>query len=296
MFTPLPDTFSQQKPAFQQIYVESHAGELIQGPWRYGDGSAGKVLVTLRTRSLMTTHLITEEHPSRDTPSLMPKTLFLRNSLNKLYGIKNRDLHIERVSNIPVGKGLGSSTSDLLSFAKNYLAYHDIYPEENDIFRIATESERYSDPLYSTRNFLFNSGDKTELVKYPSLGIIGCALIVFSKCIESIDTDSLSSDYSTDYIMKFSTVLALTEAAFSAGNSRLLMRAAMASARLNQDRIKLWDLEELWAKAQKLSLGFSVSHSGTAMVFHMPDFESLYKVKHLMESAGYDGIEIKTYF
>jgi len=285
MTTKTPQSIDVNQPNYR---VYSHAGEWIQGPILCPrTGNFEKVLVTLRTNTLRTSFTYNSNNNYRHGKKIQN----LAEKLATKYHAHIDPCHFMKFSNIPIGVGLGSSTSDLVAFTFAYLHELGVRLTHLQTYQMATEYEGYSDPLYDSRTFLFNSKSKKELYSLPSIGKKYKAALTFSKQVREIVTDELQFNYTQEDIEKFKVIEAAFRRGITTANFKMIFAAADASAVQNQHQMSLDDYDEIKDICSRYAMGFSISHSGSAIVIHAED-QNLALVRKVLAGEGYESKKI----
>ncbi|MFJ7905260.1 GHMP kinase [Streptomyces sp. NPDC096198] len=245
----------------------SHHGELLQGVFEDG-GRLRRGLVTLPCplfASNATVRLSPWEPELTVTPAWKTKALdAARNTLDFL-GMSTYGGHLELRGDVAVGRGLGSSTSDVTAAILAVLAAVGRRLAPESIARIAVGAEAATDPLiYSDRMLLFaqREGAVIEDFHRPTLPF---EVLGFSTVDKEIDTLSLPpARYNAWEIECFRALRGLMRRAIGRGDITELGRIATASARINQRFLAVPHFQRLQEIAEETeALGIQVAHSGT---------------------------------
>lgn len=258
----------------------SHHGELLQGVFE-DDGRLRRGLVTLPCplfASSATVRLSRWEPELTVSPRWKTKALDAARATLEVLGMGSYGGKLEMRGDVAVGRGLGSSTSDVTAAILAVLTAvgRNLAPER--IARIAVAAEAATDPLiYFDRMLLFAhcEGEVIEDFHRP----VPLAVVGFSSADKEIDTLSLPrARYNAWEIECFRALRGLMRRAVARGDHRELGRISTASARINQRFLPVPRFDRVLDIAEETeALGVQVAHSGTvaALLFapHQPGLE-----------------------
>ncbi len=246
------------------------------------DGRLRRGLVTLPCplfASNATVRLSRWEPELTVTPRWKTKALDAARSTLQVLGMGDYGGELEMRGDVAVGRGLGSSTSDVTAAILAVLAaaYRNLAPER--IARIAVTAEAATDPLiYFDRMLLFAHREGAVIEDFhrpvPPLAVVG-----FSSADKEIDTLALPrARYNAWEIECFRALRGLMRRAVARGDHRELGRISTASARINQRFLPVPRFDRVLEIAEETeALGVQVAHSGTvaALLFapHQPGLE-----------------------
>ncbi|KMS85458.1 MULTISPECIES: GHMP kinase [Streptomyces] len=271
----------EQGPLLGTGTAPSHHGELLQGVFDDG-GRLRRGLVTLPCplfASNATVRLDRWETELTVTPSWKTKALRAARTTLEELGMGAYGGQLELRGDVAVGRGLGSSTSDVTAAILAVLdAVGRRLPPER-IARIAVAAEAATDPLiYADRMLLFAHREGAVIEDFhrpvPPLGVLG-----FSVTDEEIDTLALPpARYNAWEIECFRALRGLLRRAVAHADHAELGRISTASARINQRFLPVPRFDRLLEIAEESgALGVQVAHSGTvaALLFapHGPRVE-----------------------
>jgi uncharacterized protein involved in propanediol utilization len=183
-------------------------------------------------------------------------------------GMDNRGGRLELASDIPRGRGMGSSTADVVATVRAVANAAGRVLPPAEIASIAVAAEIASDSLMYDRPTLFAQREGIVLESYP------CALPPFTLvggdlCDGTSGVETLSlpqPQHSSWELAGFRVLRGAARRALTTGDTRLLGRVATASARINQRHRPLSRLDEILARYGAWgSLGVQVAHSGTVV-------------------------------
>lgn len=294
-------------PAMGTGDAPCHHGELLQGVFLDSTGRRCRGLVTLPMAGPTTyaefTPSPTDELtvlPTDRTKALRAAELAVdecaRLSQQPPYG---GELRIR--GDVPVGLGMGSSTSDILAAVRAVAASFGHELPVATIARLAVNAEQASDPLMlDHRPTLFAQREGRVL---EHLGDTLPPTVVVS-CLtgdgEPVDTLALSADdYSEDDVRTFERLRATLRRAIANADVGLLGHVTTESARHNQrilpkDEFDL--IDEIATQAG--AAGVQVAHSGNvAGLLFDPDTPELsHRLRRCVRTLNHNGIPVTRLF
>lgn len=264
--------------------VTSHFGELIQGPYQL-DGSWEYSLVTLPCRALSTEMSLTGSRYH----SIGPRTRQLWESLHEQFDLPLA-YRISKRSNIPIGKGLGSSTSDLFCAGLLFEKVYRKFASMDQLFTTCTGGEVASDPLHLDFPAIFAQQKKSVLARIKTVNTNISFIGTFSKEADQIETEALAiRKYSEDHVKAYNVSKALLSYGLASGCARSVAHACAISAEMNADFVHLKDFKEIFERQSKLgAFGYAISHSGPAISLMFDDPEKRDKALPKLKEDGYD--------
>lgn len=235
--------------------IYSRIGELMQGV--LPDASA--FLVSgLPSRQWFSEAVLRRGEARGDLP---PKAMEALGMLEQQVGRRlPGEVEIGLRSNIPWGKGLSSSSTDVLSVLSVVNTFLGAGLTPADLYRIAARVEP-TDPCLSgdIQVFYQHTGDIGTPVDLPSV-----TLVYFDTAPESsIDTVAMRRRWPADAGDFFSWLLRRLIAAAAAGDYANIFESITHSAEYNQRMLPLPGFAELYRLAKETGSGVVVAHSGT---------------------------------
>lgn len=248
-----------------------HHGELFQGMIEGKEGRIHRALVSLpcaifssnATFEPSATEGITVE------PAWKVKALRAVGLTLGFCGQANRGGHLKIKSNIQVGWGLGSSTSDVTAAIR---ATSDAFGRKlkpSEIALLAVEAEIASDSIMFSENAVVFGHREGIVIEdlggpLPPLEVAG-----FNTDPTGVGINTLGyapALYSWWEVQAFKPLIGLLRRAVRTQDARLVGDVAMASADINQKFLPKPHLEDLKALARKAgAVGLQVAHSGTTV-------------------------------
>jgi uncharacterized protein involved in propanediol utilization len=255
-----------------------HFGEVFQGQLEHWSGQRRRCLLSLPCAAFATTARyepngtsVVEVHPRHKVRARRSVEVMLEYlEVHRAGGL----LTIE--SDIPEGKGNGSSTSDCVAGLRAAASAFGIRLGDQTIARLAVQAERASDNTMFGRAVLFAQREGTIVEDYgkafPVLEVIGC------DTEEAREIDTLShppATYCSRQIQTFELLRGALRRAMRTSDIALLGRVATTSALINQEFLPKPGFRELsrlvWHAG---ALGLAVAHSGTVAAILLDPRES----------------------
>ncbi|MFE6224633.1 GHMP kinase [Streptomyces sp. NPDC057854] len=270
-------------PAPGTGHAPSHHGELLQGVFTDADGRPHAGLVTLPVATPATRADFT---PRPGTP---PTTVTVvpadrakaaraaRLAVAACAARTGRPAYggtLRLTGAVPLGLGMGSSTSDVLAAVRAVADAYGLRLDPGTTARLAVRAERASDPLMlDARPVLFaqREGRVLEVLgrALPPLLVVGCLLGGGAP----VDTLALPAPAAGPADLRaYARLRDLLRRAVTDGDTALLGRVATASARRAQRVLRHPEFDALVALARRTgAVGVQISHSGSvAGVLHDP--------------------------
>ncbi|WP_244438934.1 GHMP family kinase ATP-binding protein [Paraburkholderia dilworthii] len=176
--------------------------------------------------------------------------------------------HVTINSNIAIGRGMGSSTADVLATILAVLDCLNIQAPIDRVMQIAVDAETACDStLFSQNAVLFAQREGLIIEAFtkslPHIDFIS----IDAATVESVDTLTLKpAEYSHVEIEMFRSMRALLRQAFNTSNLNLLGRVATASARINERFLRKLHLDRIEGIGVRHgAIGVQVAHSGTVV-------------------------------
>ncbi|MFE5541737.1 GHMP kinase [Streptomyces sp. NPDC056485] len=166
---------------------------------------------------------------------------------------------------IPVGLGMGSSTSDVIAAVRAVADSYGLRLAPESVARLAVRAELACDPLMWDGGpvlFAQREGRVLEVLgpALPPLVVVGCALGAGAP----VDTLSLPApEPDEDEVRAFERLRTLLRRAVATADARLLGQVATASARRGQRRLRHPEFEALLTVSRRAgAVGVQIAHSG----------------------------------
>ena len=251
----------------------SHAGEILQGALHH-QGRSRRLLLSLPAPSLWTQASVhaTPGEPMRVEPAWASKAQRAASLLLARLGRRPPEVTIRLHTNIPSGKGCGSSTADVLATVRCLLAELKVTLPEEQIARFVVEVEEASDGSMLSRPALFRHREGVVEAyldgAFPPMQV----LVVDAQPDAIVETTSLPrARYSDSQFAAFRHLVKRLKRAFRQGNPHEVGRVATASARISEQFLPKPHFEEFLRLIHREGgYGLAVSHSGTVMSALLP--------------------------
>jgi uncharacterized protein involved in propanediol utilization len=249
----------------------AHHGELFQGVVQEPGGQLHRSLVSLPCKVFKSsaTFTATENSEVIVDPTWKVKSRRAVDVALAYCGLEKWGGCLRISSNIPVGWGLGSSTSDVTAAIRATVDAFRRSLSQEEIASLAVKAELASDPvMFGKRVVLFAHREGRVLEELgedtPDLEILG-----FNPDPTGAGIDTLAfapARYSWWEIEAFRPMLSLLRRGIQAQHPRLIGRVASASAEINQKYLPKPHFDRLKAIARTAgAAGFQVAHSGTTV-------------------------------
>lgn len=247
----------------------AHHGELFQGQIRDGAGALRRCLLSLPCTRLYSRVLFQPDGTDRlaiDPPHKIKTRKVVELVLDHLETPGVGGLATVE-TNIPEGKGYGSSTADCVAAAR---AVADAFGQrlaDEEVARLVVRAEAASDNTMFDQAVLFAQREGVVLERYarpvPRIEVIG-----FDTDRDGI-VDTLAHQpavYSPGEIEVFHTLVAALRRAIRTQDARLVGRIATASALINERFLPKPQFSDIHRLAARVgALGIAAAHSGTIL-------------------------------
>jgi len=199
---------------------------------------------------------------------LKPKSIAMIAEVFRRYSIAEAErdrLQITMASDIPLEKGMASSTADLAGMAAGLSAYFDLGLTPEAIGTLCSAIEPSDNLMFPTLN-LFNHIDGRVLKRFDGCVAAELLIIDFHGGIDTMSFNETQDDYSSSDLKVFAEIVAQFENGVKTNNLKEIGEACTRSAFLNQKRLRKPYLELV----NELSLtygglGTIIGHSGTVI-------------------------------
>ncbi|XTZ17772.1 hypothetical protein ACQSSU_10565 [Micromonospora echinospora] len=272
---PLPADLPQQVVEGRQVgvgHAPCHHGEILQGVFLDADGRPCRGLVTLPVPGTGTTATFVRR-PGSPAGHLTVRPADRRKARRaavlavaecaRLTGERACGGRLGLHGQVPVGIGMGSSTSDVIAAVRAVAASFDVRLPAETVARIAVRAERASDPLMRDGSAaLFASREARVLEDFgrplPAAVVLSCT----TGAGRPVDTLTLPAP-STREVPAYEELRAAVRQAVATADVGLLGRVSSESARRNQSLLFKPELEFLERVAAGTgAAGVQVAHTG----------------------------------
>lgn len=251
-------------------------GELVQGVLP-PDGS--NFLVTLPiARWTVAVFRSEPDQPLRVLPSGRTKSRRLVELMCRHYGLPCGGT-LALSSDLPVGKGLASSSADLVAAARAVADAFGVDPSPRAIEDLLRQIEPTDGVMYdSVVAFAHREVRLREaLGSLPPLTIVG---VDEGGTVDTIAFNAIPKPFGPDEMYEYESILATVRRAMAAGDAATLGAMATRSAQLNQRLRPKHLLDAMVRLARDCgALGVAVAHSGTTLGVLLADGDPDYPTK-----------------
>lgn len=258
-------------PRFGYGRATAHHGEVCQGVFAGDNERLHRGLVSLPCSIFESAALFCPEPGGRlkVEPRWKTKACKAARYVLAFLGKSNWGGTLKVDSNVPVGWGLGSSTSDVTAAIKAVADAFGQTIEPTAIAFLAVQAETASDStMFSEPLVLFAQREGIVVEAFdgplPGLEVLG-----FNTDHSGLGIDTLSltpARYTSWEIGAFRMLVGLLRLGIETQNRQLVGRVASASAKINQRILPKPHFNELKQIVKKVeSLGLEVAHSGTVV-------------------------------
>lgn len=172
--------------------------------------------------------------------------------------------HLQFRSNIPLGKGMASSSADIVAAIRAAADSHSLLLTEEMISQIACEIEPTDGVMYEGAvAYDYMSGQLIDRFgSLPPFVLIGIDL---GGTINTIEFNRLPKSYTSLEQAAFAEAFHLVRRGMKSQNLSFICKAATLSAQINQKRLLKPYFSEFKRLAMKYEGGLVAAHSGTVM-------------------------------
>ncbi|MFD7031365.1 GHMP kinase [Streptomyces sp. NPDC059917] len=256
-------------------YAPCHHGEILQGVFLDGSGRRCAGLVTLPMAG-PGSHATFVRRPGTE-PGALTVVPADRTKAAGAAGLAVAECarrsgrppcggELRLAGDVPVGLGMGSSTSDVIAAVRAVADAYGLRLPPETVARLAVRAELACDPLMlDERPVLFaqREGRVLEVLgpRLPPLVVVGCALGGGAP----VDTLALPvPEPGDDDVRAWERLRGLLRRAVATGDVRLLGQVATASARRGQQVLGHPEFDALCAVARRVgAAGVQIAHSGS---------------------------------
>ncbi|KAA5838053.1 GHMP kinase [Saccharopolyspora hirsuta] len=300
-------------PAVGTGRAPGHHGEILQGVFRDSLGQPCRGLVTLPISGLGTrAEFRPEPGAAPESLSVVPAdrvkarraallTLDLLRSVSILQGFGSRVCggRLRLNGDLPVGLGMGSSTSDIIAAVRAVADSFGVRLPANTVAALAVRAEQASDPLMlDDRALLFaqREGRVLEVLgdALPPLVVLGC-LTGAGRPVNTLDLPTVD----TSRISAFERLRRRLRRAVDTADTALLGEVSTESAQLNQQLLPKEELPVLTEIARTSgAVGIQVAHSGNVagVLFDPAAADLPHRLERCGKALARDGIAVTRVF
>jgi uncharacterized protein involved in propanediol utilization len=275
-----------------------HHGEIIQGAFRV-DGRIRRGLVTIPCELYHSSAVFTPDTSRTVTvrPSWRSKALrvaqFAIREVEKIVGGRLGG-RLEVLSDVPLCRGFGSSTSDVLASIWAVADAFDVRLPRETVAELAVMAETASDPLMFDESAVLFAHREGELIEDFGARLPPMLVLGFSRG-NRVDTIAYKpARYSDRELDRFDELRVMTRWAVASQDAVMLGEVATASTWINQDRLPIPYLDSVCVAAREAgALGVHTAHSGSigGLLFDQNDPELQHRIEiaqKLLGEVGYN--------
>lgn len=269
-------------------YGKSYAsfGEIVQGRLTNGED----FLITIPVDMWSTCELVCEQVPgSSIIESKFSKSSEVAKHMLSVLGMEDGvRISIDFTRNIPIGKGLSSSTADMLAVVRAFQEVFGVIVTENFISRLFSRIEPH-DGLHYYMSVAYNHRQGNLLTKLnyiPDYRIVGVdaggemSTVAYNKNIK----------FEHDILKQYDQLYDDTHISFAKRDDVSIAKCASRSAELHVKRTKNQFLQCVLERMEKMDvIGVLPTHSGTCAGFLLPgdaDDESVDAIADSVSDIG----------
>ena len=247
-------------PASSGASCHGSFGELLQGALP----GHGPFLVTLPIELRARAQFVVPDSADelRVRPESSWKSLRLAEALLRRYELPPRgELTLE--SEIPRGKGLASSTADLVATYRALARFHHL-PQDTEVLESLLREIEPSDGVMHESVVAYRHREARLLERLGAVPALALVAVDEGGEVETLEHNQREPGYSRGEIDEFASLLARLRDAFRAGDLRAVGAVATRSAEMNQRVLPKRTLGTMIGVAAAVgALGVVVAHSGT---------------------------------
>ena len=274
----------------------AHHGEILQGVFS-ADGRLMRALVTLPCPLFVaevSAVLKPDQRVIEVTPAWKVKARTAARLTLDTLGLPETGARLVVHGAIPVCRGYGSSTSDVVATVRAICSALNAQLDETEVAKLAVRSEIASDPLMFNRAVLFAQRDGVVLedfhAHFPPLEVLGFSTTDHKTGVSTLEFSP--ARYSKGDAGKFEELRLHLRDALARGDVGALGLVASESTQLNQRHLPVSGLDELIQIMRSVGAsGLQVAHSGdvAGLLFDPKDADveaRLEEAEALLAAAG----------
>ena len=271
--------------AVGQARAPGTCGELVQG--QFADGTDFLITLPVDMWSLVRV-AITPEPPVRVCPATRAKTRQAVRLALDVLGHPDAGASVSVESDLPVGKGMASSTADIVAACRATAAALDRSLSPETISRIAGQIEPSDGVMYP--GVVCYDHRRCRLIArlgaLPSLEIL---VVDVGGEVDTLAFNTLSKNYTADELVAIQHAYDLTVNGLGTGDVASIGWAATISARVNQRLLAKPHLETLIQIADAHgAYGVNAAHSGTVagLLFEVGDRQAMRRTREAVRKVN----------
>jgi L-threonine kinase len=260
----MESTLTRQESVQEKIVaIPASAGELVQGQLASGED----FLVTNPVNCFSTVRVKVSPGSGHISifPELCTKARTAARSTLQFFGVMDRDVQITITSDIPIGKGMASSTADIVGVveALAQALERSISAEQVSALAISIEP---SDGLMYRGTVMYDHRRGQFLEHLGSVPNMLQLIVDTGGEVDTIAFNHISKEYTQAELDMQAEALMLLRAGIADGDPLSIGRAATLSASVNQRLLPQAPFAELVERAYAYgACGVACAHSGTIL-------------------------------
>jgi uncharacterized protein involved in propanediol utilization len=289
--------FREPSPRCVSVTAQSHAGEILQGAVTREDRTR-RVLVSLPAPSL-TTMAVVRPTPGRPLSILPERAFKTKAAVHRLIarlGVGTPEAEVRLTTNIPRGKGCGSSTTDILAAVRAVLTYLGVTMTEESVAKLMVEVEEASDSTVLSRPVVFRHREGVVEEYLPSPLPCMRVFVLDTAPARTISTTAMPrARYSAAQLRYFDDLIKELRTAVQEQSAEAVGWVATESALINEQYLPKPGFRKLLGAVMDLGgYGLAAAHSGTVLSAIFPDNVDIQARDQLQTTAQRLGMDVIT--
>jgi L-threonine kinase len=280
--------------AVGQARAPGTCGELVQGQFR--DGTDFLVTLPVDVWSTVRVEITPEPHPVSVHPATRTKTQQATRLALDVLGHPDAGARVSVTSDLPVGKGMASSTADIVAACRATAAALDRSISPEMISHIAGQIEP-SDGVMYPGVVCYNHRECWLIERLGHLPPLEILIVDLGGEVDTLVFNTFPKDYTATELEAIQEAYGLVVEGLRTGSAPLIGRAAAISARVNQRLLAKPHLERFIQIAGTCgAYGVSVAHSGTivGLLFGAGDHRAILRAREAVLSAVDPSLDVWT--
>lgn len=280
--------------AVGQARAPGTCGELVQGQFR--DGTDFLVTLPVDVWSTVRVEIIPGPHPVSVYPATRTKTQQATRLALDVLGHPDTGARVSVTSDLPVGKGMASSTADVVAACRATAAALGCSISPEMISHIAGQIEP-SDGVMYPGVVCYNHRECWLIEALGHLPPLEILIVDLGGEVDTLVFNTFPKNYTATEVGAIQEAYDLLVEGLRTGDMLLIGRAATLSSRINQRLLAKPHLERLIQIARDYgAYGVNVAHSGTivGLLFGVDDHQSVHRARQAVLSAVDPSLELWT--
>jgi L-threonine kinase len=284
----------QVMTAVGQARAPGTCGELVQGQFR--DGTDFLVTLPVDVWSTVRVEIIPGPHLVSVHPATRTKTRQATRLALDVLGHPDAGAGVSVTSDLPVGKGMASSTADIVAACRATAAALDCSISPEMISRIAGQIEP-SDGVMYPGVVCYNHRECWLIEALGHLPPLEILIVDLGGEVDTLVFNTFPKDYTATEVEAIREAYDLLVEGLRTGSGPSIGRAATISSRINQRLLAKPHLERLIQIAGDYgAYGVNVAHSGTivGLLFGAGDQQSIHRARQAVLSTVDPSLDVWT--